>query len=49
MSPDDSLYHEGMRQLQEARSTRPLAERLSQVTLRTAFSPEDRAFIERGP
>src|SRR5215475_9125677 len=41
------MYHEGMRHLQDQRETRNLADRLEQVTLRTAFSDEDRAFIER--
>jgi predicted pyridoxine 5'-phosphate oxidase superfamily flavin-nucleotide-binding protein len=36
-----------MRRLQDARQTRPLADRLAQVTARTAFTDEDRAFIER--
>ena len=40
-------YHEGMRALQDARETRRLADRLAQVTVHTAFSDEDRAFIER--
>jgi uncharacterized protein len=44
---DDPLYHEGMRQLQDIRETRQLADRLEQVTVRTAFTAEDRAFIER--
>jgi len=43
----DPMYHDGMRQLQDARDTRRLADRLAGVTLRTAFSEEDRAFIER--
>jgi predicted pyridoxine 5'-phosphate oxidase superfamily flavin-nucleotide-binding protein len=43
----DAMYHEGMRRLQDARETRPIAERLRQVTVRTAFTAEDRAFIER--
>lgn len=42
-------FHEGMRQLQERRDTRQLAERLNEVTVRTAFTDEDRAFIERCP
>jgi hypothetical protein len=46
---DDPMYHHGMRQLQDARETRPLADRLEQVTVRTAFTDEDRAFIERCP
>lgn len=44
---DDPTYHEGMRALQDARDTRKLADRLEQVTLRTAFTDEDRAFIEQ--
>jgi predicted pyridoxine 5'-phosphate oxidase superfamily flavin-nucleotide-binding protein len=44
---DDRMYHEGMRQLQDIRETRPLADRLEQVTVRTAFTDEDRAFIQR--
>jgi len=46
---DDSMYHDGMRRLQEVRETRPLADRLEQVTVHTAFTAEDRAFIERCP
>jgi uncharacterized protein len=43
----DAMYHEGMRRLQDARETRPIADRLRQVTVRTAFTDEDRAFIGR--
>lgn len=46
---DDPMYHEGMRGLQDARETRALADRLEKVTVRTAFTEEDRAFIERCP
>lgn len=46
---DDPMYHDGMRQLQDARETRPLADRLAQVTVRTAFNADDRAFIARCP
>src|SRR6185369_3697691 len=46
---DDPLYHAGMRQLQDARETRPLADRLEKVTVRSAFTDEDRAFIQRCP
>lgn len=46
---NDPMYHEGMRELQDARETRALADRLAQVTLRTAFTEEDRAFIQRCP
>jgi len=44
---DEPFYHNGMRQLQDARETGPIADRLSQVTLRGAFTDEDREFIER--
>lgn len=45
--PIDSLYHDGMRRLQALRETGPIADRLNQVTVRTAFTPDDRAFIAR--
>jgi uncharacterized protein len=41
------MYHEGMRQLQDIRETRVLADRLEQVIVRNTFTAEDRAFIER--
>ena len=44
-----NLYHDGMRQLQDARETRALADRLANVTVRQAFTPEDQAFVERCP
>jgi predicted pyridoxine 5'-phosphate oxidase superfamily flavin-nucleotide-binding protein len=40
-------YHEGMRRLQDARETRELADRLEKVTMRTAFTEEDKAFVAR--
>ena len=46
---DNPMYHDGMRRLQEARETRPLADRLEQVTVRVAFTDEDRTFIGRCP
>lgn len=46
---DNDLYHEGMRNLQDIRETRALADRLEQVTVRSAFTAEDRAFIESRP
>ena len=46
---DNPLYHQGMRQLQDARETRRLADRLEKVTVHTAFTADDRAFIERSP
>jgi predicted pyridoxine 5'-phosphate oxidase superfamily flavin-nucleotide-binding protein len=38
-----------MRTLQDIRETRPLADRLEQVTVRSAFTVEDRAFISSRP
>ena len=38
-------YHSGMRALQDLRDTRRIADRLAEVTLRTAFTPEDGEFI----
>jgi hypothetical protein len=49
MMANDPMYHDGMRQLQDARETRLLADRLEQVTFRTAFTDDDRAFIQRCP
>lgn len=45
----DLMYHDGMRQLQDVRDTRQLTDRLEKVTVHTAFTDEDRAFIERSP
>jgi predicted pyridoxine 5'-phosphate oxidase superfamily flavin-nucleotide-binding protein len=47
--PIDDLYHQGMRELQDIRETRAIADRLNQVTVREAFTDEDRAFIQRCP
>jgi len=47
--PVDNLYHDGMRRLQDLRETRPIADRLNQVTVRTAFTEDDRAFIHGCP
>jgi hypothetical protein len=46
---DSSMYHEGMRKLQGMRETRPLVDRLEQVTVHHTFTDEERAFIERCP
>jgi len=43
----ESAYHDGMRQLQDRRETRALADRLEAVTMRSAFTDEDQAFIQR--
>jgi uncharacterized protein len=40
-------YHDGMRRLQDLRETRALADRLEKVTMRSAFTEEDKAFIQR--
>ena len=42
-----TTYHDGMRQLQDLRETRVLADRLEKVTMRAAFTEEDKAFIRR--
>ena len=44
---EDEFYHRGMRELQDERDTRRIADRLSEVTLRRQLTDEDRAFIER--
>jgi hypothetical protein len=44
---DTGVYHSGMRELQDARDTRRIADRLAEVTLRSAFTEEDRAFISK--
>ena len=43
---DAGFYHAGSRSLQDRFGSRRLADRLSEVTLRRAFSVGDRAFIE---
>ena len=43
----DRFYHDGMRRLQDVRDTRRLADRLEDVTVRTAFNDDDRALIHR--
>ena len=40
------LYHEGNRRFQDQFDSRRIADRLEQVTSRTAFTDEDKAFIE---
>lgn len=46
---DDSMYHDGMRQLQDRRDTRRIADRLEEKIVHTAFTDNDRAFIQRCP
>jgi uncharacterized protein len=43
---DQPIYHDGMRELQDRFGTRMLADRLAQHTRRTAFTADDRTFIE---
>ena len=45
--PTNLNYHDGMRRLQDARETRPLADRLEQVTAHDRFTEEDQAFVQR--
>lgn len=42
----EAMYHDGMRELQDRRDTRRLADRLEQVTVHTAFTDGDREIIE---
>ena len=44
---DNSMYHEGMRELQDSRETRQLADRLEQTIVHSAFTAEDREFIHQ--
>src|SRR5688500_15882572 len=44
---DSDVYHSGMRELQDLRDTRRIADRLAEVTLRERFTDEDAAFIQR--
>jgi hypothetical protein len=47
MMADDPMYHPGMRELQDLRDTRRIADRLEEVVARASLTDEDRAFIER--
>ena len=44
-----TLYHDGNRQLQDEFGSRALADRLEEKLARTAFSEDDKAFIESLP
>lgn len=44
-----AFYHEGNRRLQDRFGSRPLADRLEQRLMRTAFTEDDKAFIESLP
>jgi len=43
------VYHEGQRRLQDRFESRRIADRLAEVTLRTAFTDDDKAFVESAP
>jgi predicted pyridoxine 5'-phosphate oxidase superfamily flavin-nucleotide-binding protein len=45
----DSMFHAGMRKLQDLRDTRRVADRLEETIVHAAFSADDRTFIERCP
>ena len=45
--PGSALYNDGNRRLQQEFDSRRIADRLEAVTLRTAFTESDRAFVER--
>lgn len=42
-----TIYHSGHRELQDRFDTRRLADRLDEVKVHAAFTPDDKAFIER--
>jgi predicted pyridoxine 5'-phosphate oxidase superfamily flavin-nucleotide-binding protein len=46
---DGTFYHDGNRELQDRFGSRALADRLEQKMMRTAFTDDDRAFIESLP
>jgi predicted pyridoxine 5'-phosphate oxidase superfamily flavin-nucleotide-binding protein len=45
----ESMYHEGMRKLQDIRDTRNIADRLEQVIVHSKFTDSDKAFIQKCP
>jgi predicted pyridoxine 5'-phosphate oxidase superfamily flavin-nucleotide-binding protein len=44
-----SFYNEGSREIQDRFDSRRIADRLEQITLRRAFTDDDKAFISRAP
>jgi len=46
---EESLYHEGARELQDRFDSRRIADRLAEVTLRHEFTDADRELIESAP
>jgi uncharacterized protein len=49
MMTDSILYHEGNRSLQDRFESRGISDRLEEKLTRTAFTPDDKAFIESLP
>jgi predicted pyridoxine 5'-phosphate oxidase superfamily flavin-nucleotide-binding protein len=45
--PEQPMYHDGARALQDRFDSRRIADRLHEVTVHDRFSADDRAFIER--
>ena len=43
----EPVYHSGMRELQDLRDTRRIADRLAEVTLHGTFTEEDCSLIHR--
>lgn len=46
---NDTMYHEGMRRLQDTRETRRIADRLEEKIVHSTFSEDDRLFIQNCP
>jgi hypothetical protein len=46
---DSIMYHEGNRSLQDRFDSRRISDRLEEKLTRTAFTPDDKAFIESAP
>ncbi len=46
---NDPIYHDGMRELQDVRETRRIADRLEQVIVHKSFTESDKAFIQKCP
>jgi uncharacterized protein len=45
----NDMYHDGMRQLQDVRETRRIADRLEEKIVHASLTDDDRAFIQRCP
>ena len=44
-----SMYHDGMRELQDRYGGRKVADRIEEHRKHTEFTEEDKAFVERAP